>query len=164
MTEPGWYPDQSGQQRWWTGTEWGQYAPPPQQQPPNVIVNNHGCATGCGWIVLAFLAVFTIAAIATTIESCGKVGNKTTEEQTQPQTESAEERAKRKERLAKAEENTDEAVRQSENILACAESVGFPLSGEDFTEGPPPPPEFIACLRERDVPKSFGWYDKQPAP
>jgi uncharacterized Tic20 family protein len=24
---PGWYPDGSGQQRWWTGSEWGQAAP-----------------------------------------------------------------------------------------------------------------------------------------
>jgi len=28
MAPPGWYPDPSGQFRWWTGTTWGTYAPP----------------------------------------------------------------------------------------------------------------------------------------
>lgn len=31
QTPPGWYPDQTGQMRWWDGQQWGQAA---QSQPP----------------------------------------------------------------------------------------------------------------------------------
>ena len=34
---PGWYPDGSGQLRWWTGTTWGAYAPIPPPYPGAVV-------------------------------------------------------------------------------------------------------------------------------
>ena len=33
-TPPGWYPDQTGQQRWWDGAQWGEVAPPPVPAVP----------------------------------------------------------------------------------------------------------------------------------
>ena len=37
---PGWYPDGSGQNRWWTGADWGAYAPSPAAVvPPPVLYN-----------------------------------------------------------------------------------------------------------------------------
>jgi len=33
---PGWYDDGSGQQRWWDGTQWGQYAPQMPMASPGV--------------------------------------------------------------------------------------------------------------------------------
>ena len=42
QTPPGWYPDQSGQQRWWDGTQWGQVAP---SQVPAVVAQPYAAPT-----------------------------------------------------------------------------------------------------------------------
>jgi hypothetical protein len=35
---PGWYPDQTGNQRWWDGTQWGVYAPAPTTRFSGVAI------------------------------------------------------------------------------------------------------------------------------
>ena len=55
---PGWYPDPSGQQRWWDGQQWGQAAGPPptsSTDPKTMAMLAHALA-----IVAGFLAPLII--------------------------------------------------------------------------------------------------------
>lgn len=43
---PGWYPDASGVQRWWDGTQWTEHTQAPAQVPATTAQGQQGMATG----------------------------------------------------------------------------------------------------------------------
>jgi uncharacterized Tic20 family protein len=53
---PGWYPDASGRQRWWDGSEWGQVAPGSAAPPPAGQPAGAAATTGTDPKTLAMLA------------------------------------------------------------------------------------------------------------
>ena len=59
-TPPGWYPDGSGQTRWWDGQQWGQAAAPAPASPPGPPASAFGGTDARTMAMLChLLAIFT---------------------------------------------------------------------------------------------------------
>lgn len=60
---PGWYPDATGQARWWDGAQWTQHLPPPPQprrwreSPVGVLVMVAGLLVGLPVLVAVLVPV-----------------------------------------------------------------------------------------------------------
>ncbi|WP_424466721.1 NINE protein [Pseudoclavibacter helvolus] len=60
----GWYPDPTGRQRYWDGTQWGHYAPTPAANAPvlyqQTVVVNGGKEVGITYVLAIFLGALGI--------------------------------------------------------------------------------------------------------